>query len=70
MRNKAVGDLIKNKRTTKNISASEIAKNLTISEDKYIQFENGEQSFYIDDITVISHILDISAYELLKAYGV
>ncbi|MEY0075779.1 hypothetical protein AB7W43_04200 [Providencia rettgeri] len=48
MGNKAIGSLIKNKRLAKNISTKEIAKGLTASEKKYIQYESGELSIYID----------------------
>ncbi|MEQ4708321.1 MULTISPECIES: helix-turn-helix domain-containing protein [Providencia] len=69
MGNKAIGSLIKNKRLAKNISTREIAKGLTASEEKYIQYESGELSIYIDDLFAIANILDVSIQELLNAYS-
>lgn len=68
MSNKTLGEFIKHLRVSQNISTSEIAKNLTISQAEYIKYENGEVSIYIDDLFMIAYILDVSIQELLNVY--
>lgn len=62
------GNFIKQIRIQKNISTSEIAKNLTVSEAEYIRYENGDMSIYIDDLFVIAKILDTDMNYLLNIY--
>lgn len=62
------GNFIKQIRIQKNISTSEIAKNLTVSEAEYIRYENGDMSIYIDDLFVIAKILDTDVNYLLNIY--
>ncbi len=62
------GNFIKKIRIQKNISTSEIAKNLTVSEAEYIRYENGDMSIYIDDLFVIAKILDTDVNYLLNIY--
>ena len=69
MKNKNIGNFIKQKRIEKNISTSEIAKHLTISEAKYIRVESGDDSIYVDDLMVISKILDMDMIEMLEKHG-
>ncbi|ENU1228531.1 helix-turn-helix transcriptional regulator [Providencia rettgeri] len=69
MSNKTIGEFIKHLRITQNISTSEIAKNLTISEVEYIKCENGEASIYVDDLTVIADMLSVEASILIERYG-
>ncbi|MBQ0210081.1 helix-turn-helix transcriptional regulator [Providencia rettgeri] len=69
MKNKAVGSFIKNKRLAKNISTKEMAKHLIASEAKYLRYESGEVSVYLNDLFVIANILDVSIQELLNAYS-
>ncbi|SPY78153.1 helix-turn-helix domain-containing protein [Providencia rustigianii] len=68
MTNKMFGNFIKQIRIQKNISTSEIAKNLTVSEAEYIRYENGDMSIYIDDLFVIAKILDTDMNYLLNIY--
>ncbi|SUC36178.1 helix-turn-helix domain-containing protein [Providencia rustigianii] len=68
MTNKMFGNFIKQIRIQKNISTSEIAKNLTVSEAEYIRYENGDMSIYIDDLFVIAKILDTDVNYLLNIY--
>ncbi|MTC55206.1 MULTISPECIES: helix-turn-helix domain-containing protein [Providencia] len=68
MTNKMFGNFIKKIRIQKNISTSEIAKNLTVSEAEYIRYENGDMSIYIDDLFVIAKILDTDVNYLLNIY--
>lgn len=68
MRNKNLGTFIKQKRIEKNISTSEIVKNLTISEAEYIQIESGDASFYVDDLIVIAEVLGVDVREVLQVY--
>lgn len=68
MRNKNLGTFIKQKRIEKNISTSEIVKNLTISEAEYIRIESGDASFYVDDLIVIAEVLGVDAREVLQVY--
>lgn len=62
------GNFIKQIRIQKNISTSEIAKNLTVSEAEYIRYENGDMPIYIDDLFVIAKILDTDVNYLLNIY--
>ncbi|WP_265498129.1 helix-turn-helix domain-containing protein [Providencia rustigianii] len=68
MKNKNLGNFIKQKRIEKNISTSEIAKHLTISEAEYIRVENGDVSIYVDDLMVVSKILDMDMIKMLEMY--
>ncbi|WP_265694338.1 helix-turn-helix domain-containing protein [Providencia rustigianii] len=68
MNNKNLGNFIKQKRIEKNISTSDIAKNLTISEAEYIRIESGDASIYVDDLMVITEILGVDVRELLEVY--
>lgn len=68
MRNKNLGTIIKQKRIEKNISTSEIVKNLAITEAEYIRVESGNASIYVDDLMVITEILGVDVRELLEAY--
>ncbi|WP_224060777.1 helix-turn-helix domain-containing protein [Providencia alcalifaciens] len=68
MKNKNLGNFIKQKRIEKNISTSEIVKNLTISEAGYIRIENGDDLVYVDDLMVIAEILGIDVCEALEVY--
>ncbi|MBG5894888.1 helix-turn-helix domain-containing protein [Providencia rettgeri] len=69
MSNKAIGEFIKQLRLSKNISTSEIAKNLTISEAEYIKCENGEASIYVDDLKIIADMLSVKESELVERYN-
>ncbi len=68
MSNKTIGEFIKQLRLSKNISTSEIAKNLTISEAEYIKCENGEASIYVDDLKSIADMLSIKESTLIEKY--
>lgn len=68
MSNKAIGEFIKQLRLSKNISTSEIAKNLTISEAEYIKCENGESSIYVDDLKSIADVLSVKESTLIEKY--
>ncbi|EJD6501036.1 helix-turn-helix transcriptional regulator [Providencia rettgeri] len=68
MSNKTLGEFIKHLRTSQNISTSEIAKNLTISEAEYIKCENGEMSIYVDDLKIIADTLSVEASALIEKY--
>ncbi|EMI7062220.1 MULTISPECIES: helix-turn-helix domain-containing protein [Providencia] len=68
MSNKTIGEFIKELRLSKNISTSEIAKNLTISEAKYIKCENGESSIYVDDLKNIASMLSVNESTLIEKY--
>ncbi|MBQ0532563.1 helix-turn-helix transcriptional regulator [Providencia rettgeri] len=68
MSNKTLGEFIKELRLSKNISTSEIAKNLTISEAEYIKCENGEASIYVDDLKSIVDMLSIKESTLIEKY--
>jgi len=69
MRNKSVGNLIKNKRLAKNISTKEMAKHLITSEAKYLRYESGEVSVYLNDLLIIADVLDMSPQEIINAYS-
>lgn len=69
MRNKAAGSFIKNKRLARNISTKEMARRLVAPEEKYVQYESGESSIYIDDLFVIAGILDANIQEILNEYS-
>lgn len=69
MRNKSVGNLIKNKRLAKNISTKEMAKHLIASEAKYLRYERGEVSVYLNDLLIIADVLDMSPQEIINAYS-
>lgn len=68
MSNKTIGEFIKQLRLSKNISTSEIAKNLTISEAEYIKCENGEISVYVDDLMIIADMLSVKESTLIEKY--
>ncbi|MBQ0684662.1 helix-turn-helix transcriptional regulator [Providencia rettgeri] len=68
MSNKTLGEFIKHLRTSQNISTSEIAKNLTISEAEYIKCENGEASIYVDDLKLIADTLSVDELTLIEKY--
>ncbi|MGO2336611.1 helix-turn-helix domain-containing protein [Providencia sp.] len=68
MSNRTLGEFIKNLRISLNISTSELARNLTISEDEYIKYENGEMSIYVDDLVVIADMLGTNKSELICKY--
>ncbi|MDH2366740.1 MULTISPECIES: helix-turn-helix domain-containing protein [Providencia] len=68
MSNKTIGEFIKELRLSKNISTSEIAKNLTISEAEYIKCENGESSIYVDDLKNIAGMLSVKESTLIEKY--
>lgn len=68
MRNKNLGTIIKQKRIEKNISTSEIVKNLAIPEAEYIRVESGNSSIYVDDLMIITEILGVDMRELLEVY--
>jgi len=68
MSNKIIGEFIKHMRITQNISTSEIAKNLTISEAEYIKCESGEASIYVDDLKNIADMLSVEESTLIKKY--
>lgn len=68
MPNKTVGEFIKAMRLAKDISTDEMAVSLTISEDEYIQCENGVHSLYVDDLLTIAKLLDIEVSSLLSLY--
>ncbi|MEQ5573337.1 helix-turn-helix transcriptional regulator [Providencia huaxiensis] len=68
MSNKTLGEFIKHLRTSQNISTSEIAKNLTISEAEYIKCENGEASIYVDDLSSIASVLAVEEPTLIEKY--
>ncbi|HBO25040.1 MAG TPA: XRE family transcriptional regulator [Providencia sp.] len=68
MSNRTLGEFIKNLRISLNISTSELARNLTISEDEYIKCENGEMSIYVDDLVVIADMLGTNKSELICKY--
>ncbi|MEY0214173.1 helix-turn-helix transcriptional regulator [Providencia rettgeri] len=68
MSNKTVGEFIKVMRLAKNISTDIIASSLTISEDEYIQCENGTNSLYVDDLLSIAELLDIEVSSLLSLH--
>lgn len=69
MSNKTIGEFIKHLRITQNISTSEIAKNLTISEAEYIKCENGEASIYVDDLMSIADMLSVEESTLIEKYN-
>lgn len=66
MSNKTLGEFIKHLRISQNISTSEIARSLTISEAEYIKCENGEVSIYVDDLTVIADMLSVEELTLIE----
>ncbi|WP_272693696.1 helix-turn-helix domain-containing protein [Providencia sp. PROV039] len=68
MSNKTVGEFIKVTRVAKGISTNEIAVSLTISEDEYIQCENGDSSLYVDDLLTIAKLLDVEVSSLLSLH--
>ena len=68
MSNKTLGEFIKHLRISQNISTSEIAKNLTISEAEYIKCENGEMSIYVDDLKIIADTLSVDELTLIEKY--
>ncbi|MBP6082233.1 MAG: helix-turn-helix transcriptional regulator [Providencia sp.] len=68
MSNRTLGEFIKHLRISLNISTSELAKNLTISEAEYIKCENGEMSIYVDDLAVIADMLGSNESELICKY--
>ncbi|MGF7537227.1 helix-turn-helix transcriptional regulator [Providencia rettgeri] len=68
MSNKTLGEFIKHLRLSQNISTSEIAKNLTISEVDYIRCENGEISIYVDDLMIIADMLSVEESTLIEKY--
>ncbi|MBG5926163.1 helix-turn-helix domain-containing protein [Providencia rettgeri] len=68
MSNKTIGEYIKHLRISQNISTSEIAKNLTISEAEYIKCENGEISVYVDDLMIIADMLSVKESTLIEKY--
>nr|ELR5136009.1 helix-turn-helix transcriptional regulator [Providencia rettgeri] len=68
MSNKTIGEFIKHLRISQNISTSEIAKNLTISETEYIKCENGEISVYVDDLMIIADMLSVKESTLIEKY--
>ncbi|MEQ4713709.1 helix-turn-helix transcriptional regulator [Providencia alcalifaciens] len=68
MSNKTLGEFIKHLRISQNISTSEIAKNLTISEAEYIKRENGEMSIYVDDLKIIADTLSVDELTLIEKY--
>ncbi|CAG9414734.1 helix-turn-helix domain-containing protein [Providencia alcalifaciens] len=68
MNKKILGTFIKQKRIEKNISTSEIANHLTISEAMYIRVENGNDSIYVDDLMTIAEMLGVDEREILKLY--
>lgn len=69
MSNKTLGEFIKHLRISQNISTSEIAKNLTISDAEYIKCENGEASIYVDDLKNIADMLSVEESELVERYN-
>lgn len=68
MSNKTLGEFIKHLRLSQNISTSEIAKNLIISEVDYIKCENGEISIYVDDLMIIADMLSVEESTLIEKY--
>ncbi|MTC23680.1 MULTISPECIES: helix-turn-helix domain-containing protein [unclassified Providencia] len=68
MSNRNIGAFIKQKRIEKNISTSEIAKQLTISEAEYARVENGDVSIYVDDLMAIAEVLVVDVSEILEMH--
>lgn len=68
MSNKTLGEFIKHLRLSQNISTSEIAKNLIISEVDYIKCENDEISIYVDDLMIIADMLSVEESTLIEKY--
>lgn len=68
MSNKTIGEFIKHLRISQNISTSELARKLTISEVEYIKCENGEMSIYVDDLSSIASILAVEESTLIEKY--
>lgn len=68
MSNKTIGEFIKQLRLSQNISTSDIANNLTISEAEYIKCENGEASIYVDDLKSIADVLSVKESTLIEKY--
>ncbi|MEQ5565839.1 MULTISPECIES: hypothetical protein [Providencia] len=68
MSNKAVGEFIKITRLAKGISTDEIVRSLTITEDEYIQCENGTNPLYVDDLLTIAKLLDVEVSSLLSLH--
>ncbi|HHR6499570.1 TPA: helix-turn-helix domain-containing protein [Providencia alcalifaciens] len=66
MSKKILGIFIKQKCIEKNISISEIANHLTISEAMYIRVKNGNDSIYVDDLMTIAEMLGVDEREILK----
>nr|WP_282560680.1 hypothetical protein [Providencia sp. R33] len=46
-----------------------MAKHLIASEAKYLRYESGEVSVYLNDLLIIADVLDVSPQEIINAYS-
>lgn len=63
-----LGKYIRDIRISRSISTAQVATALKISERKYIQYEEGLVSIYIDHLVTITYILDVDIKRLLDAF--
>ncbi|EKT62535.1 helix-turn-helix domain-containing protein [Providencia burhodogranariea] len=64
----SLGKYIRDIRISRSISTKEIAAALRISEYKYIQYELGETSIYIDHLIIISNVFKVEIKVLLDVF--
>ncbi|HHE6469388.1 TPA: helix-turn-helix domain-containing protein [Providencia rettgeri] len=67
-RNKNLGEYIKNIRVKSTISTLEMADHLNITENHYIEYEQGDASIYADHLIFISKIFNVNINVLLNVY--
>lgn len=66
--NTILGDFIKQKRISRQITTKEMAKLILISEQSYIKYEEGTLSLYIEHLAMLSKILDVDLKTLFDIY--
>lgn len=68
LNNLSLGQFIKEQRLARQITVTEIAKAISVSERAYSRYEDGSSSIYVGHLIALSSVLDIELRTLLDAY--
>ncbi|MBS0924304.1 helix-turn-helix transcriptional regulator [Providencia sp. JGM181] len=68
LNNLSLGQFIKEQRLARQITVTEIAKAISVSERTYSQYEDGSSSIYVAHLIALSSVLNIELQTLLDAY--
>ena len=63
---KAVGENIKQSRKLKNLTQTDVAKKLMMTQQQYSRFENGKFELNYSQILTLCELLDVSPNELFS----